>query len=175
MTRRLSLVAALVALAGCGSDDNGGGVAPPTISTPPPPITTPLNGAYELVVEPAEACRLPDAPYVLVVDVTTFATASGNELRGTIPGEGTRLALDMLYPAPGQLQGALSTQGVGAPLAAGGRLYLRDNGFAVVSLAADGRAEVRDGVMAGEVSYSGDGATFITCSSNEHAWSLVPI
>jgi hypothetical protein len=175
MTRRGVLVAALLVLAGCGSDDDGGGVGPPTISTPPPPVTTPLNGAYELVVEPAEACGLPDAPYVLVVDVTTFATASGNELRGTIPGEGTRLALDMLYPAPGRLEGALSTQGIGAPLPAGGRLYLRDNGFAVVSLAAGGRAEVRGGVMAGDVSYSDDGATFITCSSSGHTWSLVPI
>jgi hypothetical protein len=173
MTRRLLLVAALVALAACGSDDDSGGSGPPTISTPPPPVSTPLNGTYDLVVEPDGVCDLPSAPYVLTVNVTTFATGSGDELRGTLPGEGTRLTLDMLYPMTGRLQGSLSTQPGGVPLPAGGWLYLRDSGLGLVSLAASGRAEVVDAVMAGDVSYSADGATFITCSSQEHGWALV--
>jgi hypothetical protein len=173
MTRRLLLVTALVALAGCGSDDDNGGSGPPTISTPPPPVSTPLNGDYDLVVEPAEVCALPGAPYVVAVSVTSFAAGGDTQLRATIPGLGNRLALDMLYPRTGQLQGSLATEPGGVPLPAGGWLFLRDSGFGIVSLAPSGRAEVLDAVMAGDVSYSADGATFVTCSNEGHIWSLV--
>jgi hypothetical protein len=105
--------------------------------------------------------------------VTTFATGSGNELRGTLPTGGTDLTLEMLYPSTGQLQGALSTLPGAVPLSAGGWLYLRDSGFGIVSLASSGRAEVLDAVMAGDVSYSPDGVSFMTCSNDEHGWSLV--
>jgi hypothetical protein len=169
--RRLILLLVLVALGGCSSDENGGS-GPPTISTPPPPVTIPLNGTYDLVITPAPSCGLVDAPYVVPVNVSTFATGNGNELRATLPTGGDDLVLDMLYPVPGQLQGALSTRAT-VPLPAGGALYLRGNGSGWVSLAADARAELLDGPMAGDVAYYPDGVSGRLCVRDAHSWSLV--
>jgi hypothetical protein len=169
MTHRLALVVALVALASCGSDGDGG---LPTLSTPPPPVTIPLNGSYDLVVVPAPACGLPAAPYVLPVDVVSFASAGGTELRANLPGGGDALALDMLYPVPGRLQGSFSTR-ADVPLTETTWLGLRSSGSGVVSLAGDGRAEVRDGTMAGEVIYYPDEIASFPCTSADHSWSLV--
>ncbi len=169
MTHRLALVVAVVALAGCGSD--GGGDSP-TLSTPPPPITIPLNGSYDLVVVPAVACGLPAAPYVLPVEATSFVAAAGTELRATLPEGGEALTLDMLYPVPGRLQGSLSTRS-DVPLTETTWLRLRNSGSGIVSLSGDGRAEVRDGTMAGEVAYYPDEVASFPCTSGEHSWSLV--
>jgi hypothetical protein len=166
--RRLSLLVMLVALGGCG--DEGG--SPPTISTPPAPVTIPLNGTYDLVIAPAPSCDLADAPYEVPVTVSTFATGNGNELRATLPTGGDDLALDMLYSAPGQLRGALSTRST-VPLVAGGVLYLRGNGSGWVSLSADGRAELLDGPMVGDVAYYPDGVSGRLCAGDGHSWSLV--
>ncbi len=169
--RRLIPLFVLVALGGCSSDE-GGGNGLPTLSTPPPPITIPLNGAYDLVIDPAPSCGLTDTPYVVPVNVSTFATGSGNELRATLPTGGDELVLDMLYPVPGQLQGALSTRNV-VPLPAGGSLRLRGNGSGWVSLAADGRAELKGGPMAGDIAYYPDGVSGRLCVRDAHSWSLV--
>ena len=168
MKRALSLVVMMVALAGCGSDDGGGR---PTLSTPPPPVSLPLNGAYELVIVPAGACALPATPYVLQVDVTSFATAAGTELRATLPGGGDALTLDMLYPVTGRLQGALSTR-TEVPLTATTSLRLRNTGSGIVSLSEDGRAELLNGAMTGEVAFF-DEVSALTCTSADHSWSLV--
>jgi len=168
VTRALTLVVLVVALAGCGSDNGD----LPTLSTPPPPVAVLLNGSYDLEVVPASACALPDAPYVVPVDVTSFATSVGNELRATIPGGGDALTLDMLYPVTGRLEGALSTR-TDVPLTESTWLRLRDTGSGVVSLATDGRAELRAGTMAGEVTYYPDEVTALTCMSDEHSWSLL--
>ena len=170
--RRALAVTLLVALAGCGSDDGDGSV-PPTISTPPPPVTLPLNGVYDLVIVPAAECNFPDVPLSLGLNVTTFATSAGNELRGTLLSGASTLALDMLYPVPGQLEGGLSTIQDGALLDQGGWIYLRNNGRGLVSLSADARAEVLDGVMVGEVTWLPDRDTAIPCASTQHSWSLV--
>ena len=159
----------MVALAGCGSDSGGG--SSPTLSTPPPPVSLPLNGAYDLVVVPSAACALPGSPYVLGVDVTSFATASGNELRATLPGGGDSLTLDMLYPSPGWLQGALSTRSE-VPVTEATWVRLRDTGSGMVSLSPSGRAELLGGTMAGEVTFF-DELSAITCTSADHSWSLV--
>ena len=119
-------------LAGCGSDSGG---SSPTLSVPPPPVSQPLNGSYDLVVVPAAACSLPGTPYVLQVEVTSFATLAGTELRATLPAGGDALTLDMLYPMTGRLQGALSTRAE-VPLTANTWVRLRNTGAGTVSLAA---------------------------------------
>jgi hypothetical protein len=173
MMRRLISVVMLVALAGCGSDsNNGGGFVPPTVSTPPPPVDVPLAGAYDLVVAPAAGCSLPGAPYTLRLNVTTFSARGVDELRATLPDGGDALALDMLYPVPGTLQGSLSTRAP-VPIPGAGQLFLRDNGWGLVSLAPGARAEVLDGVMVGDVTYYPDGVSAFTCSSTDHSWALV--
>ena len=169
--RRLLPLVMLVALGGCSSDENGGNGLP-TLSTPPPPVTVPLNGAYDLVIDPAPSCGLTDTPYVVPVNVSTFATGSGNELRATLPTGGDQLVLDMLYPVPGRLQGALSTRAT-VPLPAGGALHLRGNGSGWVSLSGDGRAELLDGPMVGDIAYYPDGVSGRLCVRDAHSWSLV--
>jgi hypothetical protein len=166
--RRLVLLVMLVALGGCGDEESGS----PTISTPLPPVTLPLNGTYDLVIAPAPSCGLANAPYVLPLDVSTFATAGGTELRGTLPSGGDALTLDMLYPAPGRLEGALSTRNT-VPLLAGGTLRLRGNGSGVVSLSAEGRAELLDGPLVGDIAYFPNGVSGRTCTGSGHSWSLV--
>jgi hypothetical protein len=170
--RRALAAALLLALAGCGSDDGDGSI-PPTISTPPPPVILPLNGVYDLVIVPAAECGFPDVPLSMGLNVTSFATSAGNELRGTLLSGASTLALDMLYPAPGQLEGGLSTVQDGALLDQGGRIYLRNNGRGLVSLSDDARPEVLDGVMVGEVTWLPDGANAFPCASTRHSWSLV--
>jgi hypothetical protein len=166
--RTLGLLAMMVALAGCG-EDNGG--SSPTLSTPPPPVSLPLNGSYDLVVVPAAACGLPEVPYVLVVQVTSFATAAGTELRATLPIGGDALTLDMLYPMTGRLQGALSTRSE-VPLTTTTWVRLRDTGSGIVSLSPGGRAELLNGTMAGEVTFFTE-LSALTCTSADHSWSLV--
>ncbi len=168
MKQTLSVVVMMVALAGCGSDNGGDR---PTLSTPPPPVSLPLNGSYDLVIVPAGACGLPGAPYVLQVDVTSFATSAGTELRATLPGGGDALTLDMLYPTTGRLQGALSTRSE-VPLTTTTFVRLRDTGSGIVSLSPGGRAEVLNGAMAGEVTFF-DEVSALTCTSANHSWSLV--
>lgn len=169
MKRTLGLVAAMAALAGCGSDSGGGNS--PTLSTPPPPVSQPLNGSYDLVVLPAQACGLPATPYVLRVIVTSFATSAGTELRATLPGGGDALTLDMLYPTTGRLQGALSTRDE-VPLTTATFVRLRDTGWGIVSLSSTLRAELLDGTMAGEVTFF-DESSALTCTSDDHSWSLI--
>ena len=159
----------MVALAGCG-EDNGGGNSP-TLSTPPPPVSQPLNGSYDLVVVPAAACGLPEAPYVLLVQVTSFTTTAGTELRATLPIGGDALTLDMLYPTTGRLQGALSTRSE-VPLTTNTWVRLRDTGSGIVSLSPGGRAELLNGTMAGEVTFFTE-LSALTCTSADHSWSLV--
>lgn len=168
MIRRLSALMTVLALAGCG-DDNGGNN--PTLSTPPPPVSQPLNGPYDLVIIPAAACELPGVPYVLPVNVNSFATSAGTELRATLPTGGDALTLDMLYPRTGYLHGALSTR-TEVPLTSSTWVRLRDTGSGVVSLAAGGRSELLNGTMAGEVTFFTE-TTATTCTSAEHTWSLV--
>ena len=176
MMRTLISAVLLVALANCGSDNNGGAslppTGPPTLSTPEPPVTVLLNGAYDLVVAPGPGCDLAGAPYVVAVNVTTFASGSGNELRATLPAGGDDLTLDMLYPVAGQLQGSLSTRAL-TPIPGAGQVFLRNTGWGVVSLSSGARAEVLDGVMVGEVRYSPDGVNVFTCGSTDHGWALV--
>lgn len=168
MKRTLSLVVMMVAIAGCGSDSGGDS---PTLSTPPPPVSLPLNGPYDLVIVPAAACALPATPYVLQVDVTSFATSAGTELRATLPGGGDALTLDMLYPMTGRLQGALSTRSE-VPLTAMTYVRLRDTGSGIVSLSPGGRAELLNGTMAGEVTFFTE-LSALACMSADHSWSLV--
>jgi hypothetical protein len=166
MTRRVALFVAVVALAGCESED------PPTLSTPAPPVAIPLNGSYDLIIEPAGECGLPATPYVLAVEVTSFAASDGNELRATLPGGSDALTVEMLYPVPGRVEGALSTQR-DVPLTETTWVRLRNSGSGIVSLAGDGRAEVRDGTMAGEVVYYPDEVASLPCTSDDHSWSLL--
>jgi hypothetical protein len=160
---------ALVALSGCGSNDSP---TLPALSSPLPPVTTLLDGAYDLVVTPAEACGLPRAPYVIRVEARSLDGVGGKELRATLPGGDGSLVLEMLYVGPGQLQGSVSTL---TWVAAGAdELFVRASGSGQVTAASGGRrAEVQSGTMSGDVSVIVDGGGDRTCTSPEQRWSLV--
>jgi hypothetical protein len=158
---------AIVAVAGCGSDGSNDSL---TLSSPPPPVTTLLDGAYDLVVTPAQTCRLPGAPYVVRVEVRSLDGAEGKELRGTLPGGDGTLVVEMLYVEPGQLQGSVSTRTW--ITAAAHDLFVRASGSGRVA-AAGGRAEVESGTMTGDVQVIGRGGGVLTCASIDHAWALL--
>jgi hypothetical protein len=165
MRRSAFALLVLVALAACGSDGS------PTLSSPLPPVTTLLDGAYDLVVTPADTCRLPGAPYVVPVEVRSLDGAGGKELRATLPGGDGTLVLEMLYVETGRLQGSVSTLDW---VAAGAhRLFVRASGSGRVAAAAGGRAEVESGTMTGDVQVIGSGGGVLACSSVDHAWALL--
>lgn len=165
MSRPAFALLVLVALGACGSEDSS------TLSSPLPPVTTLLDGAYDLVVTPAETCRLPGAPYVVSVDVRSFDGAGGKELRATLPGGDGTLVLEMLYAEPGTLQGSVSTLDWVA--ASAHWVFVRASGSGRVTAAAGGRAEVESGTMSGDVQVVGGGGGVITCSSVDHGWALL--
>jgi hypothetical protein len=134
-------------------------------------VTTPLGGAYELVVQPAAFCRFPAASYSVAVVAATTMSGSRAELRATLPGGDSTLTLSMLYPSPGTLRGSISTRRPVA-FAGGPVLFLRTIGSGTVSLGAGGRAEVVDGSMIGDVGVTQGGSAFGTCTSGDHRWSL---
>jgi hypothetical protein len=159
---------ALVALAGCGSEDSP---SSPTLSSPLPPVTTPLDGSYDLVLTPAETCRLPGAPYVVRVEVRSLEGTGGEELRATLPGGDGTLVLEMLYAEPGALEGSVSTLDW---VAAGASwLFVRASGSGRVTAAAGGRAEVESGTMTGDVQVVGSGGGVLTCTNADHRWALL--
>lgn len=176
LQRRLlfaGLVPALAIVLGLGAckDSNPMETTGPTvISTPTPPVTAPINGAYDLIIAPAAACRFPVGPYTARVQAQQTTSGSRSELRATLPGGSPYLSLEMLLPVPGTVQGSISTQ---TAVSFGGAFdaFLRNVGTGTVSLAG-GRGEVVDGTMTGDVQVFQNGADLGVCTSTDHRWSL---
>jgi len=165
--RTVPAVLLTVALCACGSDEP----TSPDLSNPVPPVTAPLDGVYALVVTPANGCGLPEAPYEIAVEVSTFDGVSGAELHGTILEDEATPVLAMLYSPPGWLQGSISTR---SWVTAGeSSIFLRASGTGPVSSAAGGRAEVTDGTLAGDISVDVGGGDVLTCSSIEHRFAIL--
>ncbi len=160
----------VLALAGCGSDS---GTSPGPLATPSPPFTGPVTGDYDLVITPAAACGFPAGSYSAFVQAQQVGTTARPELRATLPGGNSLLAMEMLFTSPGVLRGSISTQ---QPITSGNgfTLFLRDVGTGTVSAASRGRGEVRDATMSGDVRLAQDDADLGTCTSPNHRWSLRP-
>jgi len=166
---RRAIPAALIAvtLGACGSDEP----TSPGLSTPVPPVLTPLDGAYTLVVTPASGCGLPEAPYEIDVEASSFNGVSGTELRATPEGDDGNLVLAMLYAPPGWLAGSVSTQSW--VTADESSIFIRASGTGQVSSTAGGRSEVQGGTMSGDVSVDVGGGDVLTCSSIEHGFAIL--
>jgi len=156
-----------VALCACGSDEP----TSPSTSTPVPPVVTPLDGSYTLVVTPASGCGLPEAPYRVAVEATSFPGISGTELHATTEGDDTNLVLAMLYSPPGWLQGSISTRAWAT--AGESSIFIRASGTGQVSTATGGRAEVKSGTLGGDVSVDVGSGDVLTCSSIEHSFAIL--
>jgi hypothetical protein len=159
-------VALLATLFACGSDESSN----PAVSTPLPPVTTPLDGSYDLVITPASGCALPGAPYEFPVVASSRSGSAGTELRATLPGNDSTLAVEMLYEPPGWLQGSVATRTF--VVVGSNQIYVRASGTGQVTSTAGGRAEVGDGTMSGDVSVDAGSGEVLTCSSLQHHWSL---
>jgi hypothetical protein len=163
---RLVLAAGLVgALVACGSDDSGGP------STPVPPVTAALNGSYTLVIQPGATCATPGAPYSIALQVTQVTSGSNTEIRATLPGNDPTVGIEMLYTSPGQLRGSLGTQ-FDVPVQAGYFVWFRMIGMGTVSRATDGRGEVVNGTMMGDLSVTPPVGVPVDCVGASHLWSL---
>ena len=153
----------------CGGSTNPVGPAPlPTPAAGPP---GPVIGRYALTIRPA--CPLPGLPVQFAVEAMA-AGGDRQEVRVTLPGNDASLSLQLLYVASDVVRGAIATQ---APVAAGRDLYVffRALGTGTLTRAADGRGEVQDGVMFGDVSVGvepGDLDSLGNCTADDHHWSL---
>lgn len=156
-------------LAACGGSSNP--VGPEPVPTPAAGPPGPVTGSYTLTIQ--SACPLPGLPVQFAVEATA-AGSDRQEVRVTLPGNDARLSLQLLYVASDVVRGAIATQ---APVAASRGLYVffRAIGTGTLTRAADGRGEVTDGVMFGDVSVGvepGDLDSLGTCTADDHHWSL---
>lgn len=161
------LVGSLLAVlfAACGSDTS---VEP---SPPIPPVTAAISGSYTFVFQPGPACAAPGAPYRIAVQASQTTSGSRTELRVTLPASDPTLALEMLFTAPGMLRGAMGTQR-DVEFSGGTFVFFRGIGTGTVSRAGDGRGEVVNGTMAGDISISPPVGVPVDCSAMNHVWSL---
>src|SRR6266536_4470231 len=90
----------VLALGGCGKDSG---------TNPDSPVT----GSYDLVIAPSADCGYPGAPYQIAVVAQqpgeTGSPPSAN-LRVTLPGGDTSLAMDMQFTSTRVVRGSISTQ-----------------------------------------------------------------
>lgn len=160
---------ALLTGAGCHGSPTGPSSPTPT-PTPPVPGGT-ITGAYILTVDPASGCGLASPPYSLDVEATPTGSASRPEVRVTLPGGAATLSVSLVYTGPASVDAALGTQ-VGVPVAGGLVLFFRAFGSGNVTHADDGRGQVLDGQMSGDVAVGAAGENPSTCTSDDHHWSL---
>ncbi len=167
MTLARSSLALLLAalLAGCGSDST---VEP---SPPVPPVTAAISGNYTLVIQPGPACASPGAPYQVAMQASQVTNGSRTELRATLPGNDPTVAVAMLFVSPGMLQGSLGTQ-FDTQVQNGYFVWFRMIGRGTVSRAADGRGEVVNGSMMGDLSVTPPTGLPVDCIGAPHTWSL---
>ena len=165
-TARLLVGSLLIALlAACGSDSS---VEP---SPPMTPVTAAITGNYTFVFQPGPACATPGAPYSIAVQAAQITSGSRTELRVTLPASDPTLELEMLFTSPGMLRGGMGTQ-TDVEFTGGTFLFFRGIGTGTVSRAADGRGEVVNGTMSGDISVSPPVGVPVDCSAMNHVWSL---
>jgi hypothetical protein len=162
--RPLALLLVL-ALGGCGKDSG----------TTPDEAAGPVTGSYDLVIVPAAACGFPAGPYQTAVVAQqpgqTGSPPSAN-LRVTLPGGDSTLAMDMQFTSATVVRGAIATQPQAVAFGSAFLLFLRNVGMGTVSAAAGGRGEIRDGTMSGEVQVFQNEVDLGSCTSTGHRWSL---
>ncbi len=166
----LALAALLPMTAACGKSSPAG-PTDPAPSEPVPPVTAAVAGTYALAIVPDPACGLPTGPQGIVMDVVATASAGHTGIRGTLPGGDSTLSLELVYDAPGHLHGSVGTA-TEITYASGLYVYVRGIADGTVSLATNGRGEITDGPLVGEVEISNDDVVFGDCTSTRHRWSL---
>ena len=77
----------------------------------------------------------------------------------------------MLFTSPGQLRGSLGTQ-FDMPVQNGYFVWFRMIGMGTVSRATDGRGEVVNGTMQGDLSVTPPVGVPVDCVGASHLWSL---
>ncbi|HEY7513910.1 MAG TPA: hypothetical protein VIC87_05505 [Vicinamibacteria bacterium] len=166
MRRARPLAAVLVALlAACGTDDE------PTDATPVPPVTAAINGNYTLILQTGPGCPAPGGPYQIQMQATQITSGTRTELQANLPGGDPQVAVTMLFTSPGQLRGSLGTQ-FDRAVKNGYFVWFRMIGTGTVSRATDGRGEVVNGTMQGDLSVTPPTGVPVDCVGASHLWSL---
>src|SRR6266700_480047 len=106
----------VLALGACGKDSGTN------------PDSTPVTGDYDLVIVPAADCGFPGGPYQVAVVAQqpgqTGSPPSAN-LRVTLPGGDSRLAMDMQFTSATMVRGSVTTQPPAVPFGSVFALFLR--------------------------------------------------
>ena len=168
------MVAAALAVAGCGGSE-APGRPDPIPSTSPSPGGGPggaLAGNYILQVTPAPGC--------VMRNVASFPMAAS--AGGTNPHPGVQVILrgsDVLQieflSAVDSVTGGLGTTEQGALANESVRVWMRTIGTGTVTRASDGRGQIAAGVMAGYLAYgsaNGGEGTLGSCDSLAHTFTL---
>ncbi len=155
----------VLALGGCRKDSG----------TNPDATPGPVTGNYDLVIVPTAACGFPAGPYQTAVVAQqpgqTGSPPSAN-LRVTLPGGDSTLAMDMQFISATVVRGSVTTQPPAVPFGSVFALFLRNVGMGTVSTASGARGEIQDGTMSGDVQVFQNDADLGTCTSTGHRWSL---
>jgi hypothetical protein len=177
-TRNLHLLLCAALLAGLSSCAEDG----PTDPDDPPEETVPApNGAYTLRLEVAASCPAPARAFTFNVRVAAGDTPRYAGIQGYLEGvplqDGDAPMLEMEFQYTGTtLRGTLGTTYGGAASREGPFVTLWATGFATV-VAADGRGEVREGTLLGDIAFGADvddEGGLGTCDATQHRWSLRP-
>ncbi len=164
-TRSVLAVLLTGAFAACGTDDT------PTDATPVAPVTAAINGNYTLFLQNGPGCPAPGSPYQIQVQASQVANGTRTELRATLPGNDPLVGVSMLFTSPGQLRGSMGTQ-TDVPVQAGYFVWFRMVAMGTVSRASDGRGEVVNGTMQGDLSVTPPVGVPVDCVGASHLWSL---
>lgn len=177
-TRPIPLVVCVALLAGfssCAEDGPMGPDEPPDGTVPAP------NGAYTLRLDVAASCPAPARAFTFNVRVAAGDTPRYAGIQGYLEGVPLQdagapmLELEFQYTGT-TVRGTLGTTYGGAASREGPFVALRATGFGTV-VAADGRGEVREGTLLGDIAFGADvddEGGLGTCDATQHRWSLRP-
>ncbi len=171
LRRALGFVLVSYALAACG-----GGPAGPDPVTPQPEPSGPVSGGYLLKIEPSSTCPpmlgMP-ARFELAV---LPASQDRSEVRLILADGDLNLGVNlMLEDAGTSARGALGTTQFAVPAKDGFYVYFRTIGWGTVTRAPDGRGQILDGTMFGEIAVGLDAfdiGSQAYCNADDHRWTL---
>jgi hypothetical protein len=168
--KHLAWVLLLLTLCACG----GNTMTAVETGVPTPPPTGAVTGNYTFTITGGSSCVLPGLPAHIAMVAAPAGDSSKPEVRVLLPGGDSTLELAFLLSDQDVLHGSMGTK-TGVPIGGGLYLYFRTVGTGTVTRSGDGRGEVVDATMFGEIDIGlapDDIGGQAACTAEDHHWSL---
>jgi hypothetical protein len=133
-----------------------------------------VTGRYLLQINPAPACGAPRPSFTFTMDAAPGAVAPHRGTQVVLSGSPGALEAEFIDENDA-LRGGVGTTADGTVSAEGIVLRIRVIGSGALLRGADGRGEVRNGVMMGTIGFSRPNEfenTLGTCVARDHTFSL---